>query len=64
MSILLRARPRSPAQFFSTARAFSAISRLQKDPRLEDLGKVIEDEFAVLRDNYGMYAPFTEACQY
>lgn len=53
MSILIRARPRPVAQIFHASRAFSAVHRLHKDPRLEDLGKVIEDEFAVLRDSYG-----------
>ena len=27
--------------------------KAQLDPRLEDLGKVIRDEYAVVRDSYG-----------
>lgn len=30
-------------------------SKEQLDPRLEDLGKVIRDEYAVVRDSYGWF---------
>lgn len=39
------------------SRCFSTSRRLLDDPRLKDiqrLGRVIEDEYAVLRDKYGM----------
>lgn len=32
---------------------FSSSSRLSEDPRIQELGKVIKDEFAVLREDYG-----------
>ncbi|KAF2200277.1 alpha/beta-hydrolase [Delitschia confertaspora ATCC 74209] len=52
MSILLRAKIRPSVGLLRTARVFSTIQRLQKDPRIEDLGRVIEDEYAVMREKY------------
>ncbi|KAF1993876.1 alpha/beta-hydrolase [Amniculicola lignicola CBS 123094] len=36
----------------TSRRAFHAARKLCNDPRLQDLGRVIKDEYAVLRDNY------------
>lgn len=39
---------------------FSSGSRLREDPRIQELGKVIKDEFAVLREDYGkIILPFS-----
>lgn len=34
---------------------FSSATRLREDPRIQELGKVIKDEFAVMRENYGIF---------
>lgn len=36
---------------------FSSSSYLREDPRIQELGKVIKDEFAVLREDYGNTFP-------
>lgn len=41
---------------------FSSSSRLGEDPRIQELGKVIKDEFAVLREDYSKsFFPFLVA---
>jgi len=62
MSILLRAQLCSPCPVSQASRAFSTIRHLRKDPRLEDVGRLIKDEFAVLRDKYGDYTFYTILC--
>jgi triacylglycerol lipase len=37
---------------FHNRRAFSGSRWLKEDPRLQDIGRVIDDEYAVIRDNY------------
>jgi triacylglycerol lipase len=48
---------RSPA-LLQASRALSTRARLSKDPRIDDIGRVIEDEYATIRDNYGNPIPF------
>lgn len=31
------------------------------DPRLKELGKLIEDEYAIMRDNYGIILPLVNS---
>ncbi|KAF2246963.1 alpha/beta-hydrolase [Trematosphaeria pertusa] len=51
---LCRSQPRSThaSPLVSIPRTFCASRRLREDPRLQNIGRVIEDEYAVMRDNY------------
>lgn len=42
-----------PAVRVRVCRSLSTTSRLLEDPRVKDLGKVIKDEYAAIRENYG-----------
>lgn len=50
--------PRCMIPRHSTHRAFHVSARKSKsflEPRLEDHGRVIRDEYSVIRDDYGLY---------
>ena len=42
-----------PVNRLNAYRALSSTNHVFQDPRLADIGRVIEDEYAVIRDNYG-----------
>ncbi|KAH7138643.1 Alpha/Beta hydrolase protein [Dendryphion nanum] len=50
--ICARATPRSILRPQAVVRSFSTTKWLREDPRIQDLGKVIEDEFAAIREHY------------
>jgi triacylglycerol lipase len=51
--ICFRAKPRS---CIAISRSFTTGSPRRNDPRLQDLGRVLKDEYAVLRDDYSTVA--------
>jgi hypothetical protein len=71
--IYARAHVRSPTLFIQTElhvrRSFSSTQWRKEDPRLEDFGRKITDDFAVMREKYGRlqtsdsYLPRTNAHQ-
>ena len=38
----------------ASLRAFSALRHLRKDSRIEGIGRVIKDDYAAIRENYGI----------
>jgi hypothetical protein len=42
---------------FAHLRAFSAARQLRKDARIEDIGRVIKDDYAAIRENYSKFHP-------
>ena len=44
---------RSHTIVWRSSRSFSTTIALREDPRLQNIGRVIEDEYAVMRDKYG-----------
>jgi hypothetical protein len=55
---LLRLPPSTRVACLAAGHAkFSTTTWLRKDPRLSDLGRVLKDEYSVLRDEYSM--PFS-----
>ncbi|KAF2017843.1 alpha/beta-hydrolase [Aaosphaeria arxii CBS 175.79] len=52
--IFYRATPRSTLRWQRKVCAFSTSRRLLEDPRLQNIGRRIEDEFAIIRNHYGI----------
>lgn len=55
MRILIRISCRPPSRSIKRLQAYRALSctsRVSQDPRLADIGRVIEDEYAVIRNSY------------
>jgi triacylglycerol lipase len=60
--ICARATFRSPKPFIwqrlPTSRSFSCTQWRKEDPRLDDFGRKITDEFAEMREKYGILGRF------
>lgn len=52
---LLKLPASARVAFYIKSSGFSTINCLRKDPRLADLGKVLKDEYSVMRDEYGAW---------
>ncbi|KAF2189264.1 alpha/beta-hydrolase [Zopfia rhizophila CBS 207.26] len=50
--LLSRASCRSLIPYLPNSRAFSTSRLLRNDPRLQNIGRVIQDEYATIRDHY------------
>ncbi|KAF2736491.1 alpha/beta-hydrolase [Polyplosphaeria fusca] len=47
-----RAASRSPCRYAYSSRTFSSNKHQRNDPRLQNIGRVLEDEYAVIRNHY------------
>ena len=55
------------SSFSSCCRCFQRAENPKKsdgDPRINELGRAIEDDFATIRENYGAFTPFSQRSEF